>query len=52
VEDLKIELEESYTLPATEAAADSNYVEPDGLGRGKICAFQGSNVRGILMGFA
>lgn len=28
------------------------YVEPEGLGRGKICAFVGNNVRGILMGYA
>lgn len=28
--DIKVELEESYTLPATEGSSDGNWVEPDG----------------------
>jgi hypothetical protein len=28
--DIKIELQESYVLPATEGSADGNWVEPDG----------------------
>lgn len=28
---IKVELEESYVLPSTEGAADTNYVEPDGM---------------------
>lgn len=27
---VKVELEQSYTLPATEGSSDGNYIEPDG----------------------